>query len=199
MITIIKQWQARYAHFWDRLNVLRAGILGANDGIISVSGIVLGAVGANLSNQTLFISGISGMLAGACSMAGGEYVSVSAQKDVQLSRLNAQTSPDNRNSATYQTKIRDIDLLSPLHAAITSFVAFLLGALIPLLAISLSTPRWRLTNTLVAMVVALTLNATVSAQRGAIPIRKVILRNITIGLVTAFVTYVMGSLLGGAV
>ena len=188
MITIIKQWQARYAHFWDRLNVLRAGILGANDGIISVSGIVLGAVGANLSNQTLFISGISGMLAGACSMAGGEYVSVSAQ-----------TSPDNRNSATYQTKIRDIDLLSPLHAAMTSFVAFLLGALIPLLAISLSTPRWRLTNTLVAMVVALTLNATVSAQRGAIPIRKVILRNITIGLVTAFVTYVMGSLLGGAV
>ncbi|MFC6202912.1 VIT1/CCC1 transporter family protein [Lactiplantibacillus nangangensis] len=86
MLTTIKAWQDWYFHFWDRLNVLRAGILGANDGIISVSGIVLGAVGADLSNTTLFISGISGMLAGACSMAGGEYVSVSAQKDVQLSR-----------------------------------------------------------------------------------------------------------------
>lgn len=42
-------------HFWDRLNVLRAGILGANDGIISVSGIVLGAAGANFNSKTLFV------------------------------------------------------------------------------------------------------------------------------------------------
>lgn len=199
MLSIIKHWQTRYFHFWDRLNVLRAGILGANDGIISVSGIVLGAVGANMSNQTLFISGISGMLAGACSMAGGEFVSVSAQKDVQLTRLNAQVDEGARQSDEYQTKIHEIDVLNPLHAAAMSFGSFLLGALIPLLAISLSTPKWRLINTLIAMVIALTLNATISAQRGAIPVRKVILRNITIGLVTAFVTYVMGTLLGGAV
>lgn len=199
MLSIIKHWQTRYFHFWDRLNVLRAGILGANDGIISVSGIVLGAVGANMSNQTLFISGISGMLAGACSMAGGEFVSVSAQKDVQLTRLNAQVDEGARQSDEYQTKIHEIDVLNPLHAAAMSFGSFLLGALIPLLAISLSTPKWRLVNTLIAMVIALTLNATISAQRGAIPVRKVILRNITIGLVTAFVTYVMGTLLGGAV
>lgn len=199
MLSIIKHWQTRYFHFWDRLNVLRAGILGANDGIISVSGIVLGAVGANMSNQTLFISGISGMLAGACSMAGGEFVSVSAQKDVQLTRLNAQIDEGARQSDEYQTKIHEIDVLNPLHAAAMSFGSFLLGALIPLLAISLSTPKWRLINTLIAMVIALTLNATISAQRGAIPVRKVILRNITIGLVTAFVTYVMGTLLGGAV
>lgn len=199
MLTIIKRFQTRYFHFWDRLNVLRAGILGANDGIISVSGIVLGAVGANMSNQTLFISGISGMLAGACSMAGGEYVSVSAQKDVQVSCLNNQVAPESRNSEAYQTKIQEIDLMNPLHAAVMSFISFMLGALIPLLAISLSTPAWRLTNTLIAMVIALTLNATISAQRGAISIRKVVLRNITIGLVTAFVTFVMGSLLGGAV
>ncbi|WP_246005648.1 VIT1/CCC1 transporter family protein [Companilactobacillus insicii] len=70
-------------HFWDRLNVLRAGILGANDGIISVSGIVLGAAGANFDNSTLLITGVSGMLAGACSMAGGEWMSVSTQHDVQ--------------------------------------------------------------------------------------------------------------------
>ncbi|CAM3123812.1 VIT1/CCC1 transporter family protein [Lactiplantibacillus plajomi] len=197
MLTMIKRWQIRYLHFWDRLNVLRAGLLGANDGIISVSGIVLGAVGANMSNETLFVSGISGMLAGACSMAGGEYVSVSAQKDVQLSRLNAQISPEFRKSKDYQTKIDEIDLLNPLHAAIMSFVSFMLGALILLLAISLSTPRWRLFNTVVAMAVALTLNATISAQRGEIPIRRVVLRNIVIGLVTGFVTYIVGTLLGG--
>ena len=48
--------------------MIRAGILGANDGIISVSGIVLGAAAANLNSYTLFISGVSGMLAGALSL-----------------------------------------------------------------------------------------------------------------------------------
>ncbi|KRO28356.1 hypothetical protein DY78_GL002487 [Lactiplantibacillus fabifermentans DSM 21115] len=199
MLTTLKQWQDRYFHFWDRLNVLRAGILGANDGIISVSGIVLGAVGADMSNTTLFISGISGMVAGACSMAGGEFVSVSAQKDVQLAKLNAQTTPNQRVTDFYQTRIHEIDLLNPLHAATMSFLSFLLGAVIPLLAISLSAPAWRLTNTLLAMAAALTINATVSAHNAEVPLAKVILRNILVGLVTALVTYVMGTLLGGNV
>ncbi|WP_395387320.1 VIT1/CCC1 transporter family protein [Pediococcus parvulus] len=73
--------------------MIRAGILGANDGIISVSGIVLGAAAANLNSYTLFISGVSGMLAGACSMVGGEFISVSAQKEVQLNRLSIQGKP----------------------------------------------------------------------------------------------------------
>jgi len=192
MLTTIKAWQDRYFHFWDRLNVLRAGILGANDGIISVSGIVLGAVGADLSATTLFISGISGMLAGACSMAGGEYVSVSAQKEVQLSKLGHTTGAD-----LTQTRLREIDLLNPLHAAATSFVSFILGALIPLLAISLSTPAWRLVNTILAMVVALSLNATVSAQHAAVSLPKVILRNVLVGVATALITFLMGTLLGG--
>lgn len=59
---------------------MRADILGANDGIISISGIVLGATGANLDNRSLLITGISGMLAGAYSMAGGEWISVSTQR-----------------------------------------------------------------------------------------------------------------------
>lgn len=79
MLEIHKLITTKRFHFWDSLNVIRAGILGANDGIISVSGIVLGAA-ANLNSYTLFISGVSGMLAGACSMAGGEFISVSAQK-----------------------------------------------------------------------------------------------------------------------
>jgi len=197
MLTTIKAWQNRYFHFWDRLNILRAGILGANDGIISVSGIVLGAVGANLSNTTLFISGISGMLAGACSMAGGEYVSVSAQKEVQLSKLTQITNEEQVETSATVTRLREIDLLNPIHAAGMSFISFILGALIPLLAISLSAPAWRLGNTILAMVVALSLNATISSQRAAVSLPKVILRNVMVGIATALVTYLMGTLLGG--
>ena len=65
----------------QRVNILRASVMGANDGIISVAGIVVGVAGASASNYGIFISGIAGMLAGTVSMAMGEYVSVSTQKD----------------------------------------------------------------------------------------------------------------------
>lgn len=64
-----------------RLNWLRAGVLGANDGILSVSGLVIGVAGATTSSQALLTAGIAGLVAGAISMALGEYVSVSTQRD----------------------------------------------------------------------------------------------------------------------
>lgn len=67
----------------QRVNILRASVMGANDGIISVAGIVVGVAGASASNYGIFISGIAGMLAGTVSMAMGEYVSVSTQKDAE--------------------------------------------------------------------------------------------------------------------
>lgn len=67
----------------QRINILRAAVMGANDGILSVAGIVIGVAGAATSNFAIFISGIAGMLAGTVSMAMGEYVSVSAEKDSQ--------------------------------------------------------------------------------------------------------------------
>ncbi|MDR1448861.1 MAG: VIT family protein [Propionibacteriaceae bacterium] len=70
-----------------KLNRLRAGVLGANDGIVSTAGLVMGVAGANASSQTLLIAGLAGLIAGALSMAGGEYVSVSSQKDTELAAV----------------------------------------------------------------------------------------------------------------
>ncbi len=67
--------------FNDRLNWLRAGVLGANDGIVSVAGIVLGVAGATTDRTAILIAGVAGLVAGAMSMAAGEYVSVSTQRD----------------------------------------------------------------------------------------------------------------------
>jgi len=67
----------------SKLNWLRAGVLGANDGIVSVAGLVVGVAGATSNPSTLAISGIAGLVAGALSMAGGEYVSVSTQRDTE--------------------------------------------------------------------------------------------------------------------
>ncbi|MBC9956010.1 VIT family protein [Yimella sp. cx-51] len=64
-----------------RLNWLRAAVLGANDGTVSVAGLVIGVAGATNDNEALLVAGIAGLVAGALSMAAGEYVSVSTQSD----------------------------------------------------------------------------------------------------------------------
>jgi vacuolar iron transporter family protein len=70
-----------------RLNWLRAGVLGANDGIVSTAGIVIGVAAATAERTTIATAGIAGLAAGAMSMAAGEYVSVSTQRDTELALL----------------------------------------------------------------------------------------------------------------
>jgi VIT1/CCC1 family predicted Fe2+/Mn2+ transporter len=69
------------------LNKLRAGVLGANDGIVSVSSIIVGVAGATNDIKAILTAGVAGLVAGALSMAVGEYVSVSSQKDSEESML----------------------------------------------------------------------------------------------------------------
>ncbi len=71
----------REDHKSHRSNWLRAAVLGANDGIVSTASLMLGVSAANASNATILTAGIAGLAAGALSMAAGEYVSVSSQKD----------------------------------------------------------------------------------------------------------------------
>ncbi|MFF5568793.1 VIT family protein [Streptomyces sp. NPDC012623] len=71
----------------SRLNWLRAAVLGANDGIVSTAGIVVGVAGATDARTTLLTAGLAGLLAGSMSMAAGEYVSVSTQRDSERAAL----------------------------------------------------------------------------------------------------------------
>ena len=73
--------------FNDRLNWLRASVLGANDGIVSIAGIVLGVAGATTDRSHILVAGVAGLVAGAMSMAAGEYVSVSTQRDSEEALL----------------------------------------------------------------------------------------------------------------
>ncbi len=70
-----------------KLNWMRAGVLGANDGIVSTAGLVVGVAGATTNRTALVIAGVAGLVAGALSMAGGEYVSVSTQRDTEEALL----------------------------------------------------------------------------------------------------------------
>jgi VIT1/CCC1 family predicted Fe2+/Mn2+ transporter len=74
-----------------KLNALRAAVLGANDGIVSTAGLVMGVAGATADRQTIFVAGLAGLVAGALSMAAGEYVSVSTQRDTERALIAKET------------------------------------------------------------------------------------------------------------
>lgn len=79
--------EPHHAGLAERLNWLRAGVLGANDGIVSVAGLVVGVAGATTSKTAILTAGVASLVAGALSMAGGEYVSVSTQRDTERAAL----------------------------------------------------------------------------------------------------------------
>jgi len=74
-------------HFTKRIGWLRAAVLGANDGIVSTASLVVGVAAAHASQSDVLIAGIAGLVAGAMSMAAGEYVSVSSQADTEKADL----------------------------------------------------------------------------------------------------------------
>ena len=74
-------------HYLSRAGWLRAAVLGANDGILSIASLILGVATATHSHASILISGVSGLVAGAGSMAAGEYVSVSSQSDTEKADL----------------------------------------------------------------------------------------------------------------
>ena len=111
----------------NRVNALRAAVLGANDGIVSTAGLVMGVAGATSDRTALLIAGIAGLVAGAMSMGTGEYVSVSTQRDSEKSILRleakellAMPETEQRELAMmYEEKGLDADLAAKVAAQLT--------------------------------------------------------------------------------
>jgi len=216
-------------NFAERLNILRAGVLGANDGIISIAGVVIGVASATSNIWFILISALSAIFAGAFSMAGGEYVSVSTQKDTEEAAIAKEQalldrSPEAARESLYQTFLSqgdcetaaevkvnqafnknpikvlveekygvDLDeITNPWHAAVSSFLAFSVGSLPPTLAIMLFPEPYRIPVTVVVVALTLLLTGYISAKLGKAPVKQAMLRNLTVGLLTMLVTYVVG-------
>jgi VIT1/CCC1 family predicted Fe2+/Mn2+ transporter len=165
-----------------KLNWLRAAVLGANDGIVSVAGVVMGVAATGAKSEVVLIAGVAAVVAGAISMGGGEYVSVSAQRDSEASfgRTKAQINA------------------RPWAAAWSSFVAFSAGAILPLIAITGPWEPIRIPLTVSAVIIALALTGWWAAWVGKSSIVKSVIRNVAISVLTMGFSYLIGSLLGVA-
>jgi VIT1/CCC1 family predicted Fe2+/Mn2+ transporter len=162
------------------LNRLRAGVLGANDGIVSVAAIVVGVAGASSSRVAVLTAGVAGLVAGALSMAAGEYVSVSSQRDAER--------------AAHVPPAQQTD---PWHAALASLVAFVVGGLVPMLVALVPWAHAAVVPAIAAgVVLALVVTGAVSARVSGADPRRAVVRNVTGGSVAMAVTYGIGMLVG---
>jgi VIT1/CCC1 family predicted Fe2+/Mn2+ transporter len=216
-----------------RLNWLRAGVLGANDGIVSVAAIVVGVAGATSAVAPILTAGAAGLVGGAISMALGEYVSVSSQRDSQRALIAKEERelrelPDEELAeltAIYESKglaaetakqvaeeltahdalaahleaelgITQTDVVSPWQAAGASALAFVIGAVLPMLAILLPPAQARVPVTFAAVLVALALTGAMGARIGGSPWLRPTVRVVVGGALALAATYLIGTLLG---
>ncbi|WP_459955349.1 VIT1/CCC1 transporter family protein [Mycobacterium avium] len=220
----------------SKLNWLRAGVLGANDGIVSTAGIVVGVAAATALRAPILTAGSAGLVAGAVSMALGEYISVSTQRDTEkalliqehqelrddpaaeLDELAALYEAKGLTAATARTVAEELtdqnpllahaevelginpeELTNPWHAASSSALSFAIGALLPLIAILLPPPTWRIPVTVVAVLIALVITGAVSARLGGAPQLRAVARNAIGGSLALAVTYTIGHVVGAAI
>jgi vacuolar iron transporter family protein len=217
----------------QRLNWLRAGVLGANDGIVSVAAIVVGVAGATSNAAAILTAGLAGLVGGAVSMALGEYVSVSSQRDseraliqkeqrelaempeeefaelVGLYRakgLSEQTATRVAQELTehdalaahlsIELNIDQQDVVSPWHAAFASAVAFLIGGILPMLAILLPPQGWRVPITFAVVLIALACTGNIAAFIGGSSRTRAMTRVVIGGALALAATFTIGALLG---
>ncbi len=221
------------AEIAGRLNWLRAGVLGANDGIISTAGLVIGVAAATTDTTEIATAGLAGLAAGAVSMALGEYVSVSTQRDteqalIQKERDELASMPDaehtelvgllrergleEETAVAAATQLADHDVLgahlrfelgidesqvaNPWTAAVSSALAFAVGAALPLVAILVPPASGRIAITFIAVLIGLALTGAVSAQMGQASKRSAVVRLLVGGASAMAVTYAIGQLIG---
>ncbi|HYH07126.1 MAG TPA: VIT1/CCC1 transporter family protein [Thermoanaerobaculia bacterium] len=217
-------------------NALRAAVLGANDGLVSNLSLVMGVAGAAMSERTVLIAGLAGLLAGAGSMALGEWLSVQSSRELYRHQLEAEeeellTAPEEeeeelaliyqarglgeeqarafaasmmRDSTTaLETLAREelgIDTAelgdSPWVAAITSFILFSLGAIVPVLPLFFAFGRTAMLLSVLFSTLALfTVGAAITLFTGRSAWFSG-LRQVAFGLVAAALTFGIGRLVG---
>jgi len=213
------------------LNRVRAGVMGANDGIISTAGAVIGVSGAQKPLATVLIAGLFMVLSGALSMAGGEYVSVSSQRDMQradMNRIQQQLidQPEQVRILTEAALVRmgetpahaatlaaglietqsvekiqhlvygssSLASLDPIQAAVFDGVAFVLGAILPLMCIAFLPAAIKVSGTMIGVLLCLAATGVVSAKFGKANWWRSMWRNLAVGVLTMIITYGVGSL-----
>jgi vacuolar iron transporter family protein len=167
-------------------------VLGANDGLASNFCLMMGVAGAGSSGATVLLSGIAGLVGGACSMALGEWLSVTNARELALSQADR---PVGTWTAT-RPDVRAHPAGDAVSAAVFSFALFALGALVPLLPFCVLPARHAVSGSVALSILALFSIGVATSLFNARPALYAGVRQVTIGAAAAAVTYLAGRAFG---
>ncbi|XP_054804178.1 vacuolar iron transporter homolog 4-like [Prosopis cineraria] len=173
---------------------LRAAVLGANDGLVSVASIMMGVGAVKEDIAAMLLSGFAGLVAGACSMAIGEFVSVYTQYDIEKEQLKRES----KNEEEEDEEKKELEKLpSPYQAALASALAFSVGAVVPLLgAVFIRNYRVRLGVVAAVVSLALLVFGGVGAVLGNTSVKKSCIRVLIGGWTAMAITFGLTKLIG---
>ncbi|CAA2959031.1 Hypothetical predicted protein [Olea europaea subsp. europaea] len=175
-----------------RAQWLRAAVLGANDGLLSTAALMVGVGAVRQDVKTMVLAGLAGLVAGACSMAIGEFVSVYSQYDIEMAQMNRESRVEKSELEAKKKK-----LPKPLQAAAASAAAFTVGGLVPLVAaFFIKNYQVRVGVVVSAVSLALVGFGGLSAFLGRAPLVKSSLRVLIGGWLAMGITFGLTKLIG---
>ncbi|KAH6829871.1 Vacuolar iron transporter family protein [Perilla frutescens var. hirtella] len=178
-----------------RAQWIRAAVLGANDGLVSIASLMMGVGALQHDVRAMILTGFAGLFAGACSMAIGEFVSVYSQLDIEMAQMKRENGIMAGNGESEEKE----KLPNPLQAAMASALAFSLGAIVPLLAAAFITNhKIRLGVVVVATTVGLVAFGGVGAVLGRTKVVKSCGRVVVGGWMAMAITFGLTKLLGSS-
>jgi VIT1/CCC1 family predicted Fe2+/Mn2+ transporter len=209
----------RERHRSERIGWLRAAVLGANDGIVSTASLVVGVAAAAATRHEVLIAGIAGLVAGALSMAAGEYVSVSSQADTEQADLGRErhelaTEPQAEEDELAGIYVRrglepqlardELGLTEelaarPLQAALASAATFAVGAGVPVVTILVAPTGALVPVVAVVSLLCLIALGAIAARVGGAPMLVGAARVTIWGMLAMLATAAVGRLFGTAV
>ncbi|KAK6115033.1 hypothetical protein DH2020_007302 [Rehmannia glutinosa] len=176
---------------------LRAAVLGANDGLVSTASLMMGVGAVKHAMKVMILTGFAGLVAGACSMAIGEFVSVYSQLDIEYAQMKRDQKRPGEAAADGGGENDKEGLPNPLKAAAASALAFSAGAVVPLLAASfISEYRVRIGAVVAAVSVALVVFGWLGAALGGAPVVRSSARVLIGGWLAMAITFGLTKLIG---
>ncbi|KAG2705193.1 hypothetical protein I3843_05G037700 [Carya illinoinensis] len=179
--------------YFQRAQWLRAAVLGANDGLVTVASLMMGVGSVKEEIKPMILAGFAGLFAGACSMAIGEYVSVYTQRDIQMAQIKREKTRNQQEAGKIE------QLPNPMQAAFASALAFSVGAVLPLLAAAfIRVHKVRLAVVVIVASLALVVFGGVGAALGRTPMVKSCARVLFGGWMAMAITFGLTRLIGSS-
>lgn len=184
-------------NYWQRAQWLRAAVLGANDGLVSVASLMMGVGAVKKDITAMLVAGFAGLVAGACGMGIGEFVSVYTQYEVEVGQMMREIGTSDRSEKKLENELeKRKSLPNPMQAASASAFSFSIGGLVPLLCGSfISDYKIRVIVMIAISSFALVVFGRVGAVLGKTPKMKASVRFLLGGWMAMAITFGLTKLL----